>query len=396
MRCIPVMKYLKEIYEPHGLAIVALHRPEFSFEKSPFNMMDFIAAQGITYIVGLDTEDVAWNSWKVDMWPYHFLIIPSKSHEGLFYNAYTHVGDRNHHVLEEEIQKYLFTGLSPRPKIELHNHEKWLDAEIFFGKDHRVKNVSKTNESHEGCGEGACRIQNPAGISFGNSVPIPKFSDEYTVYGAAWCPFCRRAKFLLKIENIPFKYIDVDEHGGSTSVRDHLQSNGGLPENHNTIPIIYNCGNFLGGYTSLVEQFQKQGRASSETLMKVNSNSGVGYVDYHKGVITASITINDTNAWTTTKESLVSLADNSVLDFSFHVDISGVDDSLKPMYMYIVAEGKNELGISQTQKEILEKIPGFSLLNIDCFFSQKEVNYITEGKFVSVPIPGNKFEEKNH
>ncbi|MGD9753087.1 MAG: glutaredoxin family protein [Acidimicrobiia bacterium] len=33
-----------------------------------------------------------------------------------------------------------------------------------------------------------------------------------TVYGATWCPDCRRAKKFLGEQRVPFDWIDLDEH----------------------------------------------------------------------------------------------------------------------------------------------------------------------------------------
>jgi glutaredoxin len=39
------------------------------------------------------------------------------------------------------------------------------------------------------------------------SLPTPEI---VTVYGAAWCGDCRRAKRFLEGTGIPFRYIDLD------------------------------------------------------------------------------------------------------------------------------------------------------------------------------------------
>lgn len=34
---------------------------------------------------------------------------------------------------------------------------------------------------------------------------------EITVYGADWCPDCRRAKRLLDERQIPYRWVDIDK-----------------------------------------------------------------------------------------------------------------------------------------------------------------------------------------
>ncbi len=47
-----------------------------------------------------------------------------------------------------------------------------------------------------------------------------------TVYGAAWCPHCRRTVDWLKAKNIPFTYVDMDTVDAGTEKR-VTDANGG-------------------------------------------------------------------------------------------------------------------------------------------------------------------------
>ena len=40
-------------------------------------------------------------------------------------------------------------------------------------------------------------------------TPLPT-PDVVTVYGAAWCGDCRRAKRFLEGTDIPFRYVDLE------------------------------------------------------------------------------------------------------------------------------------------------------------------------------------------
>ncbi len=50
-------------------------------------------------------------------------------------------------------------------------------------------------------------------------------SEEIRVYGAPWCPDCRRSKKFLSDQRIPFEWFDVDEDAGSVEVVEEM--NGG-------------------------------------------------------------------------------------------------------------------------------------------------------------------------
>ncbi len=72
-----------------------------------------------------------------------------------------------------------------------------------------------------------------------------------TVYSKNYCPFCDKAKYLLKTKNIAYTEINIDEDQES---REWLISQG-----HRTAPQIY-LGNELfveGGYQGLVKMTEE-------------------------------------------------------------------------------------------------------------------------------------------
>ena len=68
-----------------------------------------------------------------------------------------------------------------------------------------------------------------------------------TVYSKANCPFCDQAKNLLKLKNIQFEEIRVDEN---PDARQFIVSEG-----HRTVPQIYKDGKLFvqGGYQGLAK-----------------------------------------------------------------------------------------------------------------------------------------------
>jgi len=151
IRTVPVLNKWRKKYHNDGLRIFAFHRPEFSFEKKPLNILNFLLRENIDYMVALDNFDQAWNDWKVEFWPQHFLIAPRPG--GGFRLIHTHFGDRNHHEMEQFITNFLGRNIL----IEPYNHQLWNDVEIFLGRSHRWKNVSHESS----CGSGACKIAIP-------------------------------------------------------------------------------------------------------------------------------------------------------------------------------------------------------------------------------------------
>jgi len=56
--------------------------------------------------------------------------------------------------------------------------------------------------------------------------------DQITVYGAPWCPDCRRSKAFLTEQRVPFAWIDIDEDADGLRFVEELQRGG------RTIPTI--------------------------------------------------------------------------------------------------------------------------------------------------------------
>lgn len=68
-----------------------------------------------------------------------------------------------------------------------------------------------------------------------------------TVYSKNNCPFCDRAKSLLKLKDVPFVEIRIDQE---PDARDFIINKG-----HRTVPQIYKDGVLFveGGYTGLAQ-----------------------------------------------------------------------------------------------------------------------------------------------
>jgi len=229
------------------------------------------------------------------------------------------------------------------------NHETWIDSEIFLGKGHRRKNHSKEDHG-SGCGEGACRIQSRRSREQRQNLLLPS-SQEYTVYGTSWCPFCRRAKILLTEEHVPFSFVDLDIFGlGPNNTRNYFVENNMIPENHKTIPTIFNNGKFIGGYTDLVNILKSEGKAPNELLQIVTQKSGESHVDFDKGLTHATLSLS--SSWTTTDEYLLSTQDNATLHLSLNIK----NLAHQKLYIYLVAEPPNDDFLVARRREQLHEV----------------------------------------
>lgn len=77
VNCIRTLPYVTEWhrrYAEHGLQIVGVHTPEFSFAKNADHVRRAIAAQAIEYPVVLDSEFKIWQAYANKFWPAKYFI----------------------------------------------------------------------------------------------------------------------------------------------------------------------------------------------------------------------------------------------------------------------------------------------------------------------------------
>jgi thioredoxin reductase (NADPH) len=64
--------------------------------------------------------------------------------------------------------------------------------------------------------------------------------DQIVLYGAAWCPDCRRSKAFLSEQRIPFTYVDLEKHPEATAIVQDMN------DGKQIIPtIVFPDGSFL-------------------------------------------------------------------------------------------------------------------------------------------------------
>ena len=89
---------------------------------------------------------------------------------------------------------------------------------------------------------------------------ILKYNDRYVIFYTDTCIFCTKAIELLKLHKIPFKSYNIDKiKGGAPKlllnlIKHKKQLN--FDTHHNTKPIIFKHGKFLGGFMDLYTSLQ--------------------------------------------------------------------------------------------------------------------------------------------
>jgi thiol-disulfide isomerase/thioredoxin len=68
-RTLPYLRAWSEKYKDHGLVIVGVHTPEFSFEKDLDNVRRAATEQRVSYPIAIDNDYAVWNDFNNRYWP---------------------------------------------------------------------------------------------------------------------------------------------------------------------------------------------------------------------------------------------------------------------------------------------------------------------------------------
>jgi cytochrome c biogenesis protein CcdA/thiol-disulfide isomerase/thioredoxin len=100
-RTFPYMNDWYKKYKDQGLEIVAIHTPEFAFEKNIDNVRKGIDQFGLKFPIVLDNDYSTWNAYRNQYWPHKYLI---DIHGNVVYD---HIGEGEYAETEAEIVKLL-------------------------------------------------------------------------------------------------------------------------------------------------------------------------------------------------------------------------------------------------------------------------------------------------
>jgi thiol-disulfide isomerase/thioredoxin len=74
LRTLPYVRAWSQRYGEHGLAVIGVHSPEFSFERDEANVRAAVERFGIGYPVAVDSDHAIWRSFGNQYWPALYLI----------------------------------------------------------------------------------------------------------------------------------------------------------------------------------------------------------------------------------------------------------------------------------------------------------------------------------
>jgi thiol-disulfide isomerase/thioredoxin len=101
LRTLPYVRAWAEKYRDHGLVVVGVHTPEFSFEKDLDNVRRAVGEQNVNYPVAIDSDYSIWRAFDNQYWPALYFV----DAEGRI--RHHHFGEGEYERAEQIIQELL-------------------------------------------------------------------------------------------------------------------------------------------------------------------------------------------------------------------------------------------------------------------------------------------------
>jgi len=102
--CQNIEPYVKEWhrqYADQGLVVIAVHAPEFNYERSLARLQGYLRDKNIEYAVAVDNDFMTWKRYSNRFWPTIFLV----DKQGII--RYVRIGEGGYVRTEGEIKRLL-------------------------------------------------------------------------------------------------------------------------------------------------------------------------------------------------------------------------------------------------------------------------------------------------
>lgn len=97
----PYVKAWHDKYADQGLVVIAIHSPEFSYERSADRVKEYIDEHNIQYAVPIDNDFETWKKYRNRFWPTLYLI----DKQGLI--QYVKIGEGGYAETDRQIRRLL-------------------------------------------------------------------------------------------------------------------------------------------------------------------------------------------------------------------------------------------------------------------------------------------------
>jgi thiol-disulfide isomerase/thioredoxin len=97
----PYVKAWCDKYKDQGLEVIAVHSPEFDYEKNINNVKRYIQKEHVTYPIAIDNDFITWRAYRNRAWPTIYLI----DKKGII--RHQRIGEGGYTTMETMITKLL-------------------------------------------------------------------------------------------------------------------------------------------------------------------------------------------------------------------------------------------------------------------------------------------------
>jgi len=193
LRTQPYVRAWSQAYRDDGLAVVAVHTPEFSFEHDVDLVRRAVEDRGIDYPVVLDNDYAVWRAFANHYWPALYFV----DRGGVIRDE--HFGEGRYETSEQSLQ-HLLGIRRPAARIEA----RGIEAEADWS-------ALETPETYLGYGRGG-RFASPGGATFDESrsyrLPQTQPANSWALAGD-W--------------TIASEYVALEKPGGTLTFRFHAR-----------------------------------------------------------------------------------------------------------------------------------------------------------------------------
>jgi thiol-disulfide isomerase/thioredoxin len=240
-RTLPYVRAWAEKYKDHGLVVIGVHTPEFSFEKDMDNVRRETAALAISYPVAVDSDYAIWRTFHNQYWPALYIV------DARGRIRHHRFGEGGYEEIERTIQQLLaeagnvdlpreLVSLAPRGAEEAADERNLKSPETYVGYEQARRFASLGGAVPDSAlpyaapstlglntwavqGEWTIRAESASLVRPGGTILFRFHArDLNLIMGAA--KKGSRVRFRVRIDGAPpaaSRGLDVDEQGAGTA-----------------------------------------------------------------------------------------------------------------------------------------------------------------------------------
>jgi cytochrome c biogenesis protein CcdA/thiol-disulfide isomerase/thioredoxin len=174
-RTFPYINAWYDKYNDQGLEIIAIHTPEFAFEKDIDNVREAMARFGIKHPVVLDNDYGTWSAYGNSYWPRKYLI---DIHGNIVYD---HIGEGKYEETEQKIKELL------KERAEVLGEQAGADGGLIAADIQETKAGAKSPETYFGSARNEFLANGRPGVAGNQTLSLPdRFLPNHLYLGGAW------------------------------------------------------------------------------------------------------------------------------------------------------------------------------------------------------------------